>query len=164
MKLTHTLVLVVGLVATMGITGCGKKETPAKETAAPAASETINTVEITGNDQMQFNTKTIEVNGGEKVTLTLKHVGKMTIDLMGHNFVLLEPGVDITAFGTAAIAAKETGYIPAAMKDKVIAHTKMLGGGESDTIVFDAPPPGTYKFICSFPGHYGVMQGDFIVN
>ena len=54
--------------------------------------------------------------------------------------------------------------IPADMKDKFIAHTKMLGGGESDTIEFDAPAPGTYTFMCTFPGHYALMQGKFIVE
>ena len=34
----------------------------------------------------------------------------------------------------------------------------MLGGGES------APEPGTYIFICSFPGHYQLMMGEFIVG
>ena len=45
-----------------------------------------------------------------------------------------------------------------------LAYTKMLGGGESDTITFDAPEPGTYIFICSFPGHYQLMMGEFIVS
>ena len=40
----------------------------------------------------------------------------------------------------------------------------MIGGGQSDTIEFDAPEPGTYDFICSFPGHYSVMKGKFIVE
>jgi azurin len=40
----------------------------------------------------------------------------------------------------------------------------MLGGGETDTIVFEVPAPGTYKFICSFPAHYMKMQGDFVVR
>ena len=40
----------------------------------------------------------------------------------------------------------------------------MIGGGESDTITFDAPEPGTYIFICSFPGHYQLMMGEFIVS
>jgi len=43
-------------------------------------------------------------------------------------------------------------------------YTRMLGGGESDTITFDAPEPGTYIFICSFPGHYQLMMGEFIVS
>jgi azurin len=40
----------------------------------------------------------------------------------------------------------------------------MIGGGESDTITFDAPEAGTYVFLCTFPGHYQVMRGEFIVE
>jgi azurin len=37
--------------------------------------------------------------------------------------------------------------------DKVIAATKMLGPGETDTVSFTAPAAGTYDYICTFPGH-----------
>ncbi|MGD1893724.1 MAG: plastocyanin/azurin family copper-binding protein [Cyclobacteriaceae bacterium] len=46
----------------------------------------------------------------------------------------------------------------------MIVHTKFIGGGESDTITFEAPSPGTYDYICSFPGHYALMQGKLIVE
>jgi len=44
----------------------------------------------------------------------------------------------------------------------IIVHTAMLGGGESDTIEFTAPPAGTYPFICTFPGHYAIMRGKLV--
>jgi azurin len=40
----------------------------------------------------------------------------------------------------------------------------MLGGGETTTIAFTAPAAGTYDYICSFPGHYGMMKGKLIVE
>ena len=40
----------------------------------------------------------------------------------------------------------------------------MIGGGETDVIEFPAPEKGTYEFLCSFPGHYGMMKGKFIVE
>ncbi|HJL18809.1 MAG TPA: plastocyanin/azurin family copper-binding protein [Sandaracinaceae bacterium LLY-WYZ-13_1] len=46
----------------------------------------------------------------------------------------------------------------------MIAHTGLVGGGESDSVTFQAPSPGTYNHICSFPGHYATMNGDFIVS
>ena len=80
---------------------------------------------------------------------------------MGHNFVLLKKDVDVDDFAQRAIQARDNEYIPEG--DEIIVTTKMLGGGESDTIVFDAPEPGKYIFICTFPGHYQLMQGEFIV-
>ena len=41
---------------------------------------------------------------------------------------------------------------------------KLIGGGEETTVTFDAPAKGTYDFICSFPGHYALMKGKFIVE
>jgi azurin len=123
-------------------------------------------VEITGNDQMQYSTKAFEVVTGEKVTLVFKHVGNLPAVAMGHNVVILKPGSQIVAFGSKAGTAKDTGYIPQDDESKamIFAHTKMLGGGESTEITFTAPAPGQYPFLCSFPGHWAIMQGMMTVK
>lgn len=167
--------LILVLVAAVAMS-CGdtkKEETPeiqigtqVEEPTTPAESsgEAVATVTIEGNDQMKFNKNEIRVKPGQKVKLTLTHVGKMEITVMGHNWALLTQNADIAAVGQASATASDTDYIPASMKDKIIVHTKMLGGGESDTIEFEAPAPGTYTFMCTFPGHYALMQGKFIVE
>ena len=137
-------------------------EAPAAENAT-APAQASNDVTIEATDQMTFSLKEIKVKGGQKVKVTIKHTGTMAKDVMGHNFVLLKPGVDLAAFSQKAIKAKATNYVPDGDPD-VIAHTKIVGGGESDTVEFDAPAPGTYEFICSFPGHYSMMKGTFIVE
>lgn len=121
-------------------------------------------LEIHGNDEMKFDKKELVAYEGQTVTLTLKHVGEMPLSAMGHNWVLLKDGVDLADFAKKAIQAQDNDYIPADEEANVIAHTKMLGGGESDTITFEAPAKGTYTFICTFPGHYAMMQGKFIVK
>ena len=126
-------------------------------------SNVVN-IGLTGNDLMQFSKKEIRVKAGQEVNLTLKHVGKMELIIMGHNFVLLKEGVDRGVFANAAtIAGKDADWIPDGGKD-VIAHTKMIGGGQSTSVTFTAPEPGTYEFICSFSGHSGTMNGTFIVE
>jgi azurin len=119
---------------------------------------------LSGTDAMQFDTKEFKVKAGQKIKLTFKHAGKYAKQAMGHNFVLLKSGVDIAEFASKANLARDTDYIPKSESANIIAHTKLLGGGESDTIEFTAPKKGTYPFICSFPGHYGLMQGKFIVE
>lgn len=166
--------LILVLVAAVAFScGDSKKEekpeikigTQVEETTpAEAVDEAVATITIEGNDQMKFNKNEIKVKAGQKVKLTLNHVGKMEKNVMGHNWALLTKDADIAAVGQASAVAADTDYIPAAMKDKFIAHTKMLAGGESDTIEFDAPAPGTYTFMCTFPGHYALMQGKFIVE
>ncbi len=121
----------------------------------------VKTIVINSNDQMRFDTNEIRVKAGEKVKLTLNHTGKLPKNAMGHNFVLLEAGTNVAKFSQAAMNARATEYIPA---KGVLAHTKLIGGGESTTIEFTAPKKGTYDFICSFPGHYAMMKGKFIVE
>ena len=134
-----------------------------KEEATTVQSNTMsNNVILNSNDQMKFDKKIIRVNASQKVTLTLNHNGRFPASSMGHNFVLIKKDVDVNEYALRAAGARNSEYIPEG--DNEIAFTKMLGGGESDTITFDAPEPGTYVFICSFPGHYQLMMGEFIVT
>jgi azurin len=133
-----------------------------KPAAAPAKPVVV--VNLTGDDRMKFDKAEIKVAAGSKVKLNLTHAGKLPKKAMGHNFVLLKSGTDIPAFANAAAGAAVTNYIPAGQKDSVIANTGVIGGGESTSIEFDAPAAGTYDFICTFPGHYALMKGKFIVQ
>lgn len=179
MKNLSKFVLIFGALAMIACGDKKEKETEEKTTIGNnSTEETTQTreaesqdasdsdvVEITieGNDQMRFNKDEIRVKAGQTVRLTLKHVGKMDKAAMGHNWVLLTQGTDIPEFGGAAVSAKDNDYIPEGT-DKVIAHTKMIGGGETATVEFEVPEKGTYDFICSFPGHYSLMKGKFIVE
>lgn len=153
------------IILLLSLMACGSKNEPQDKTdQSDDMGANVAAVELEGNDQMQYNLKVIEVAAGSTVKLKLTHKGQMPLQTMGHNFVLLKQGVDIAAFAAKAISAMDNGYIPEDEKQNIIAYTKLIGGGESTTIEFAAPAPGTYKFLCSFPGHYAIMQGDFIVK
>lgn len=126
-----------------------------------AAAKTCS-VEIAGNDQMQYDKKSIEVAADcTEVELTLKHTGKLPVTTMGHNWVLTKTA-DFQPVATAgASAGTANNYVP---KDdaRVIAHTKLVGGGESTTIKFSTSKlqkGGDYTFFCSFHGHWSLMKG-----
>lgn len=132
-----------------------------------AMAEDAAKVELTGNDAMQFSSKAFDVTAGQSVSLTLKHIGKLPKTAMGHNVVILKSGTVVATFATKAMTAKDTDYIPgdAESKGQIVAHTKTVGGGESDTVTFTAPTePGAYPFLCTFPGHFAVMQGVMTVK
>jgi len=134
--------------------GTKNSESTKENTQAPG-SNVSNVVELTANDQLKYDKSELHVKANEKVTLTLKNIGTMPKESMGHNFILLKDGVDLAAFAKEAISAPE--HIPAS-DPAIIAHTKLLGPGESDTIEFTVPA-GVYIYICSFPGHYLTMTG-----
>jgi azurin len=165
MKTTKYGVMLLASVLAFGavtMNPVAAKVSPASAVASDVKQ--AKTIVIKGSDAMQFDLKEIKVKAGQKVKLTLTHSGKLAKAAMGHNWVLLKPGVDVAAFGSKAAAARETEYIPKSEEANIIAHTKLVGGGESDTIEFTAPAKGTYTFICSFPGHYALMKGSFIVE
>tara|TARA_R110002096_G_scaffold406782_8_gene605188 strand:+ start:22088 stop:22549 length:462 start_codon:yes stop_codon:yes gene_type:complete len=134
-----------------------------KKATVSTTADAVTEVVIEGNDQMRFNLTEIKVKAGSTVKLTLKHVGKLPKQAMGHNWVLLNADVVVKDFAMSAMSARDNDYIPKDSKD-VIVHTDLVGGGESTTIEFEAPAKGEYTFICSFPGHYGLMKGTFIVE
>lgn len=170
---TTTLVLTASL-AVLLLAGCNRSETtdatPASSSESPAASASApahgRAIEITGNDAMKFSVTEITAKPGEALAVTLKNVGTMPKFSMGHNWVLLAADTDVDAFNGATAMAAKTDYIPAEFKSSIIAATKLLGPNESDTVVFHAPSkPGTYVFLCSFPGHFQVgMKGVLIVK
>jgi azurin len=45
-----------------------------------------------------------------------------------------------------------------------IEHTRLLGGGESETIGFEVRRPGEYPYVYSFPGHVAMMMGVLVVK
>ena len=145
-----------------------KKKSKTKKTTAELSNVVVDengvaNVVILTDDGMRFNVRKMKVKTGQKIKLTLKHNGKLDKKIMGHNVVFLRKNVKVSDFAVKAMAAKDNDYIPEGTQE-VIAHTKMLGGGETTQIEFMAPDPGIYAYICSFPGHFGMMKGKLIVE
>lgn len=138
----------------------------AEPVATAAASGEAREIVIQANDQMKFDVEAFEVKAGEQIRLVLNNVGTMPKMSMGHNVVILQKEVDPNAFAEAAMMAPANDYIPPSSASQIVAHTKMLGGGESDTITFIAPKnAGEYPYLCSFPGHFQIgMRGVMTVR
>ncbi len=125
-------------------------------------------VDLEGNDAMQFNKKVIEVSKSCKdFTINLKHVGKLPKAAMGHN-VVISKTADINAVGTDGVAAGAANDNVKKGDARVIAHSKLIGGGETTSVTFPVASlkaGDAYSYFCSFPGHWGVMKGELkLVN
>ncbi|MEM1121836.1 MAG: azurin [Bacteroidota bacterium] len=143
-----------------------KKEKPSRNkdfTSSENDDREVVKLEISGDDGMRYDKKELRVKAGTRVELTLKHSGKVGASVMGHNVVILQPDVDMSEFCQEAMMARKNEYIPEGVEG-VIAHTAMIGGGQTSTVLFDAPEKGTYNFLCTFPGHFTFMNGKFIVE
>ena len=115
-------------------------------------------VTVQADDKMRFDVTAFDVSPNQKVSITLKNVGTTPKFSMGHNLVVLDRQINEqniqSKFLDPASSEAAHDYVPPTDKN-VLAHTKLLGPGETDTITFNAPPiPGQYLYVCSFPGHY----------
>jgi azurin len=132
----------------------------ASESASGAVTEM--TIKPVGN-QMQYEQTEFTVPAGEEITVTFENVA--TSPAMQHNVVFLNSNSDedVQRVGTAALAAgADNAYIPE--DDAILAHTALSQPGETVEVTFTAPSePGDYRYICTFPGHYALMQGTMTV-
>jgi azurin len=115
-------------------------------------------VVIQADDKMRYDLTAFDASPGQKISVTIKNIGTTPKFSMGHNFVLLDRIINIgnvqRAFLDKASTEASHDYVPPGAKE-VLAHSKLLGPGESDVVTFNAPYiPGDYLYLCSFPGHY----------
>ena len=174
--------LVVSLAVAMAFTACSGGGQDAEKTADKEKSTETKTMEnepveeaipVTPQDvslevhavgesmtEMKFEPKRLEVLAGANVTVTL--INKASSEAMIHNFVVINFGAQEEVNEQALKAGSDKDYIPD--NDNIIAATSMAQPGETVEVEFTAPTePGTYQFICTYPGH-AAMKGIFLVK
>ena len=124
-------------------------------------------VEIHGDDAMKFDKASIEVPATCKdFTVKLVHSGKMAKNVMGHNWVLTKTA-DLQPVATEGMSlGLDKNYVNDA-DPRVIAHTAVVGGGESASVTFAVSKltaGESYEYFCSFPGHWAIMKGTLTVK
>lgn len=114
----------------------------------------LNTV----SQKMAYDKTVLHATAGEKLEIKLTNQ-----DEMPHNLVLIEEGT-LDDFGKLVDKFLESpdalkmDYVPKSRY--VLAATKMLNPTESGVIQVKVPDkPGDYPFVCTFPGHWRMMQG-----
>ncbi len=134
--------------------GIGKKGKPKAD-----ARLVLNTV----SQKMAFDKKLLYAKAGQTIELVLNNK-----DEMPHNVVVIQPGT-LDAFGEMVDSflkkpgAAEAGYVPNSRY--VLGVVDMLDPAESASVIIQLPDePGRYPFVCTFPGHWRMMQGEIIVT
>ena len=154
-----------------------KAETPAVAAAAPAtATPTAPAAAATTADlpvleviikpdaanPLAYDTKTISAKAGQKVKVTFNN-NHPTLP-QPHNFVLGKLGTKdkMMSIAMSAMTLVDKGYIPDS--PDILAHTKLLQPGQTETIEFTLPAAGEYPYFCTFPGHVAIMNGVLTVQ
>ncbi len=120
-------------------------------------------VAIEAGKNLTFNVATIRVKAGEPIRFTFQNP-----DVVPHNWVLIKPGTlpqvgDLVNKIIADPDAATRHYVP--KSENVLFYTDIVSPGDAQTINFNAPTqPGRYPYLCTFPGHWMVMNGVLIVE
>jgi len=121
-------------------------------------------LEISGNDLIQYDKKELAVPATcKEITVTLHHSGKQPREAMGHDWVLVKTA-DLAGVDQAGLSAGLANNYVAPGDKRVLAHTKVIGGGETTSVTFSASilsKGGDYSYLCTFPGHSALMHGKF---
>jgi putative heme-binding domain-containing protein len=122
-----------------------------------------STLELSAGSNLTYSTRTLRAKAGDNVQLTFHNP-----DVVPHNWVLVKPGAlarigDLTNKLIADPEAVLRQYVP--KSDEVISYTDIVQPGQEFTIYFRVPQEkGRYPYLCTFPGHWMVMNGELIVE
>jgi putative heme-binding domain-containing protein len=120
-------------------------------------------ITVEAGKNLSFNPRTLTVRAGEPIELNF-----VNPDAVPHNWTLIRPGAlarvgDLVNKIVAEPDAARRHYIPAS--EDILFYTDITRPSDRFKIYFHAPnTPGRYPFLCTFPGHWMVMNGELIVE
>lgn len=124
-------------------------------------------IDLKAGDAIKYDQRSITVSSTCKtITIQLTHTGKLPAAAMGHNVVIAPADVYQSVAQDGLKAGLAANYLKAG-DTRVIASTKIVGGGEKTSTSFPGSKlkaGGAYKFFCTAPGHLALMTGQLIVE
>jgi azurin len=103
-------------------------------------------------DDFSYDLPTLTATADTKIKLKFSNNTDRK-DEIGHNWVLVQPGQEAAVVASGKTAGDTVDWIKTD-DPAIIAHTRLIEGGQSNTILFKAPPAGTYTYLCTFPDHF----------
>mgnify|MGYP001307686700 CR=1 FL=1 len=114
-------------------------------------------IEVKG-DELEFGNRFMFALPNVEIVVTLNNSSTVN----SHNLVIVESGTRDEVAEAGITAGPANGWVPPG-DPRVLVHTKLLEPGSTGEVRFQAPKPGVYDFVCTFPGHNLTMFGSFIV-
>lgn len=106
-----------------------------------------------------FSYDITEIRATAGSELTIRYINNGT---MPHNILFVNSEADINPVGIAALQAYQNEYIPEDQMDKIFGYTSLAVPNDTVEVTITVPDPGTYPYICTYPGHFTLMQGRLI--
>jgi putative heme-binding domain-containing protein len=120
-------------------------------------------IRIEAGKNLTFSLGSFTVRAGEPIRLVFTNP-----DVVPHNWALVRPGTlekvgDLANKFIADPEAVYHHYVP--RTDDVLLYTDIVNPQDQTTIFFRAPAEkGRYPYLCTFPGHWMVMNGIMVVE
>ena len=134
---------------------------------SPFAMADVCQLNINATDMMRFEQQTLQVQSQcTDVEVTLHNTGKLPVSAMGHDWVLTKTA-DVAAVANAGMSAGLANNYQKPGDARIVAATKIIGGGESSTVRFSTAQldsGSSYSYFCSAPGHFSIMKGRLVLN
>lgn len=129
----------------------------------PPGTVALEVGTATGAKDFRYDNTDLAVKAGAKVKLKFTN-NTDPRDEVGHNWVLVSPGQEAEVIASGKTAGDDKDWLnvddPA-----IIAHTRLIEGGQSNTVRFTAPAAGSYTYLCTFPEHYaGGQKGTLVIS
>ena len=133
-------------------------------------------IEADMNDALKFvfdeaNQKKLDqIKQGDSVIFRVTSIA--SADGMQHNALVINKrdteGIGVFSDASSSgIDARKNSYVPLwdkQMAKKVLAHSTLIGPGQTKEFVYLAKEKGEKTLICTFPGHWRLMKYDFVVR
>lgn len=148
---------VLSLLFVLAACGPGEQEITPDQAAVFAEPVDVELVVPAERNAMAYAVEQIEAPAGARVRLVMDN-RETTSRAMVHNVVVVNSAAAMDRVGQAGASAPNN--IPD--DPAIVTYTPLAGPGEQTAVVFEMPPPGTYPFICTFPGHFQFMQGTLV--
>jgi putative heme-binding domain-containing protein len=120
-------------------------------------------ISVTASAGLQFEPRVLRVPPGSQVSLAFRNGDPS----MPHNVAVVKADA-LDDFGEQSMQlasnprAIATHYVPDSPAE--ICFSPILPPGDQYTLYFEAPAePGEYRLVCTYPGHWRVMQGSLFV-
>ena len=141
------------------IAACGGGgSSPSQPTQASSSGGPVTLDIGSKGEELLYDKDKLQAPAGSKITLNFKN----NSTALSHNWVLVKPGTQDSVSAAGITAGEAKGYIPD--NPNIIVHTPLTKPGQTDTITFDAPAPGSYPYVCTFPGHSVLMKGTLTIQ
>ncbi len=117
---------------------------------------------------LSYDVTEIRMKAGERLVIRYKNKSEMS-----HNVVIVKEEADIQPVGIAALSAMADDFIPQNLnpkayssqeQDRILAASSLAYPGDTVVIEFTPDQAGTYPYICTYSGHFTMMQGRIIVD